>query len=245
MIEVNSLTKRFKDVTAVDDVSFTVPSGAVTGLLGPNGAGKSTTMRLILGLDTQDSGTATVDGRRYREHPRPLTVVGAQFDGAGAHRARRAVDHLRWVAQSNGIATSRVPEVLDLVGLGAAAKRRVGTFSLGMGQRLGLATALLGRPGNLILDEPTNGLDPEGIRWIRQMLRRLADDGVAVLVSSHQMAEMQVVADHLVVIARGRVVQAGPTAALVERHDNLEAAYFSWTEGAGDYTGRSTERGVR
>lgn len=236
MICVEELTKRYGQHPAVSSVSFEARPGRVTGLLGPNGAGKSTTMRLILGLDEPDSGSALVDGRPYRSLRRPLTVVGAQFDGSGAHRGRTARAHLTWVAQSNGLPTSRVPAVLERVGLASVARKRVGTFSLGMGQRLGIATALLGDPRIVVFDEPTNGLDPEGIRWIRGLLRELADDGRTVLVSSHLMSEMQSVADDLVVITRGRIVQNGATQDLIAGHPNLEEAYFRWTEDGSDYS---------
>jgi ABC-2 type transport system ATP-binding protein len=236
VIEVEHLTKRYGSKVAVTDVSFSASPGRVTGLLGPNGAGKSTTLRLVLGLDRIDSGRALVDGRRYRDLPRPLTVVGAQFDGSGAHRGRTARSHLSWVARSNGIPRARVSEVLRLVGLESVAGKRVGTFSLGMEQRLGIAAALLGDPGIVVLDEPTNGLDPEGIRWIRRLLSDLAGRGKTVLVSSHLMSEMQQVADDLVVIAKGRVVRAGTTADVVAGHSDLEAAYFAWTEGGGEHT---------
>lgn len=242
MIEVAGLTKSFRGKTAVDAVGFAATPGRVTGLLGPNGAGKSTTMRLILGLDTADAGTALVTGRPFRSLRRPLTVVGAQFDGSGAHRGRTARAHLRWVAQSNGISRDRVATVLETVGLTSVAGKRVGTFSLGMGQRLGIATALLGDPEVLVLDEPTNGLDPEGIRWIRGFLRSLADDGRTVLVSSHHMTEMQSIADDLVVMARGRVVQQGTTADLLAGHPDLETAYFAWTDGGGEFAGQQPGR---
>ena len=236
MITVDRLTKKYGSKAAITDVSFEAHPGRVTALLGPNGAGKSTTMRLILGLDTATSGTALVAGRPYGSLRRPLTTVGAQFDGSGAHKGRTARAHLMWVALSNGIPTRRVPEVLELVGLTDVARRRVGQFSLGMGQRLGIATALLGKPEILVFDEPMNGLDAEGIRWIRGLLAELASGGRTVLVSSHLMSEVEAVADDLVVIARGRVIQQGPTAGLVEGHENLEAAYFAWTTGRGEYT---------
>lgn len=185
MIEVRGLTKQYGDVRAVDDLSFSVKPGIVTGFLGPNGAGKSTTMRMILGLDTPTSGEATIDGQRYRDIKNPLTKVGALIDAKAVHPNRSAANHLKWLAQSNGIPTSRVGEVLNTVGLSDVAKKKAGGFSLGMSQRLGLAAALLGDPAVLILDEPVNGLDPEGIRWVRDFLRALAAEGRTVLVSSH------------------------------------------------------------
>jgi ABC-2 type transport system ATP-binding protein len=205
-IEVQGLTKRYRDTVAVDDLTFTVGAGRVTGFIGPNGAGKSTTMRVILGLHAATAGRALVGGRPYVHEPYPLRVVGALLDASATHPGRRARDHLRWMAESNGLARSRVAEVLELVGLGSAGTRRTGTFSLGMAQRLGIAAAMLGDPPILILDEPVNGLDPEGIVWIRGFLRSLAAEGRAVFVSSHLMSELQDTADHLVVIGRGRLV---------------------------------------
>ena len=242
MITVDRLTKHYGSKAAITDVSFEAHPGRVTGLLGPNGAGKSTTMRLILGLDTATSGIALVTGLPYKSLRRPLTIVGAQFDGSGAHKGRTARAHLTWVALSNGIPTSRVPEVLDLVGLTDVARKRVGQFSLGMGQRLGIATALLGNPEVVVFDEPMNGLDAEGIRWIRSLLAGLASRGKTVLVSSHLMSEVEAVADDLVVIAQGSVIQQGSTDSLVQGHDNLEDAYFTWTAGRGDYTAGAVER---
>jgi ABC-2 type transport system ATP-binding protein len=205
-IEVQGLTKRYGETLAVDGLSFTVPAGRVTGFVGPNGAGKSTTMRLILGLDAPDGGDALVNGRRYATLCAPLREVGALLDATALHPGRRAHDHLLWLAQSNGLPRDRVDEVLALVGLTAVARRRAGAFSLGMAQRLGIAAALLGDPPTLIFDEPVNGLDPEGVRWIRGFLRGLAAEGRAVLVSSHLMTELQGTADHLVVIGRGRLI---------------------------------------
>ncbi len=206
MIEVQSLTKRYGAATAVDDLSFTVDSGIVTGFLGPNGAGKSTTMRMITGLDEPTSGTATIDGTRYRDLDRPLTKVGTLLDAKWVHPNRSAANHLRWIAAANGIGRNRVDEVLGLVGLSDVAGKKAGGFSLGMGQRLGLAAALLGDPGTLILDEPVNGLDPEGIRWVRDFVRHLAAEGRTVLISSHLLSEMSQTADRLVVIGQGRLV---------------------------------------
>lgn len=239
MIQIDGLCKRYGGRTAVDGVTFEARAGRVTGLLGPNGAGKSTTMRLLLGLDTADAGRALVNGQEYRRTPNPLRVLGAQFDGGGAHKGRTASAHLTWVAQSNGIPRARVGEVLDIVGLGSVAKKRVGTFSLGMVQRLGIATALLGDPAVLVLDEPTNGLDPEGIRWIRGFLRACASEGRTVLVSSHLMSEVERSAHDLVVMARGKVVVRGTVEDLLTGHENLETAYFAWTEGGGEFTGRA------
>lgn len=206
MIEARGLSKSYGSVRAVDDVTFTVRPGIVTGFLGPNGAGKSTTMRLILGLDHPSSGTVTVNGKPYREHPAPLGEVGALLEARAVHTGRTAYHHLLALAQTCGLPRSRVDEVIDAVGLAKAARKRAGGFSLGMGQRLGIATALLGNPRTLILDEPVNGLDPEGIRWIRELLRSLAAEGRTVFVSSHLMSEMALTADHLIVIGRGRLI---------------------------------------
>ncbi|QQQ79211.1 ABC transporter ATP-binding protein [Saccharothrix sp. 6-C] len=206
MIEVRGLTKRYGPDTVVDDLSFTVEAGQVTGFLGPNGAGKSTTMKVILGLAAPTSGSATVGGRRYRDLPVPLAEVGALLDAGAVHGARKAHDHLLALALSNGLPRRRVDEVLARTGLEGVAGKRAGGFSLGMRQRLGIAAALLGDPRVLIFDEPVNGLDPEGIRWIRDFMRSLAREGRAVLVSSHLMSEMAQTADHLVVIGRGRLI---------------------------------------
>jgi ABC-2 type transport system ATP-binding protein len=214
VIELDRLTKRFGAVTAVDDLSFTVRPGRVTGFLGPNGAGKTTTMRLILGLDIPTSGAALVGGRRYRQLVRPLRQVGSLLDATAVHGARTAHDHLLSVAVSNGIRRSRIPEVLELTGLGSVAGKRIREFSLGMKQRLGIAVALLGEPQVLMFDEPVNGLDADGVRWIRRLLRHLAADGRTVLVSSHLMGEMALTADHLIVIGRGRLLADMPTQSL-------------------------------
>lgn len=232
MLRIESLTKRHGHRAVLDDVSFTAKPGRVTAFLGPNGAGKSSTLRILLGLDHADGGRATIDGRRYRELKRPLLTVGSMCDGAGAHRSRRAVDHLRWVAQSNGIPRRRVAEVLEIVGLADAARLRFGQFSLGMGQRLGLAAALLGKPDALVLDEPVNGLDPEGIRWIRRLLRDHADDGGTVLLSSHLMGEVAGLADRLVIISQGRIVADGTLDEVTAGHADLEAAFFALTSHA-------------
>jgi ABC-2 type transport system ATP-binding protein len=212
MIEAAGLTKRYAGTTAVDDLSFTVPPGQVTGFLGPNGAGKSTTMRLILGLDAPDSGSVTIGGRPYAAWRRPLFQAGALLEAKAFHGGRTARNHLLCLADSNGISRSRVDEVLDLVGLAGAARRRAGGFSLGMAQRLGLAAALLGDPPVLMLDEPVNGLDPEGVVWIRTLLRALAAEGRTVLLSSHLMSEMAMTADRLVIIGRGRLIAQAPMA---------------------------------
>jgi ABC-2 type transport system ATP-binding protein len=206
MIEARGLTKRYGDKLAVDDLSFTVRPGVVTGFLGPNGAGKSTTMRMILGLDAPTGGSVTVNGRPYREHAAPLREVGALLDARSVHPARSAYNHLLALAQTSGIPRSRVDEVVEGVGLEGVARRRAGGFSLGMGQRLGIAAALLGDPRTVILDEPVNGLDTEGIRWIRSLLRELAAEGRTVFVSSHLMSEMALTAHHLIVIGRGRLI---------------------------------------
>ncbi|MGY1667103.1 ABC transporter ATP-binding protein [Geodermatophilus sp. SYSU D00696] len=218
MIVATELTKRYGDRVAVDGVSFTVRPGRVTGFLGPNGAGKSTTMRMVIGLDRPTSGTVTVDGARYADSPAPLRAVGALLEARALHPGRTARAHLRWMAASNGIPAARVEEVLGLVGLEAVAGQRVGRFSLGMGQRLGIAAALLGDPPVVVLDEPVNGLDPEGIRWVRTLARDLAAEGRTVLVSSHLMAEMALTADHLVVVGRGRVLADCSTAEFIAEH---------------------------
>ncbi|MEV0810265.1 ATP-binding cassette domain-containing protein [Micromonospora sp. NPDC050200] len=217
MIEVNQLTKRYRKVTAVDGLSFTVRPGLVTGFLGPNGAGKSTTLRMILGLTEPTSGTATIDGRRFRDLPRGLRHVGALLDAGDVHGGRSASAHLWALARSNGLPRRRVDEVLEQVGLASAAGRRIGGFSLGMKQRLGIATALLGDPPVLLFDEPINGLDPEGVLWARGLFRRLAAEGRTVFVSSHLMSEMQNTADELIVIGRGRLIAAEPLAEFAAR----------------------------
>jgi len=206
VIEAHRLSKRYGPTLAVDDLSFVVRPGMVTGFLGPNGAGKSTTMRLILGLDAPTTGSVTVNGKLYRDLRAPLAEVGALLEARAIHTGRSAYLHLRALAESNGIPRMRVDEVIRLVGLEGVARRRVGTFSLGMGQRLGVAAALLGDPKTLVLDEPSNGLDPEGIRWIRHLLRSLAAEGKTVFVSSHLMSEMSLMADHLIVVGRGRLI---------------------------------------
>ena len=209
MIEAVNLTKRYGHKTAVDNISFTVEPGTVTGFLGPNGAGKSTTMRMIMGLDKPTSGKVTINGRPYRQLSAPLCEVGALLDAKGLHGSRSARNHLRQLAASNGIPAKRVDEVLDITGLTSVAKKRVKGFSLGMGQRLGIAAALLGDPGVLLFDEPVNGLDPEGVKWVRETCRRLAGEGRTVFISSHLMSEMAQTADQLLVIGRGRILSTG------------------------------------
>jgi ABC-2 type transport system ATP-binding protein len=217
MIEVEHLTKRYGPHTAVDDLSFTVHPGQVTGFLGPNGAGKSTTMRVILGLDAPTAGCARVRGRAYRELQAPLSEVGALLEARAVHTGRTAYHHLLAMAQTHGLPRSRVDEVIALVGLDGVARRRAGGFSLGMGQRLGIASALLGDPAVLVLDEPVNGLDPEGVLWVRTLLRRLAAEGRTVFLSSHLMSEMALTADHLIVVGRGRLIADTSVAEFVER----------------------------
>ncbi|MDQ2587834.1 ABC transporter ATP-binding protein [Saccharothrix yanglingensis] len=211
MIEVRGLTRRYGDVLAVDDLDFTVEPGKVTGFLGPNGAGKSTTMRIVLGLDRPTSGTALVNGRSCAALAEPLREVGALLDPGSAHPGRTGRGHLRVAARTNGIPSRRVDEVVEEVGLGRAARRRIKGYSLGMRQRLGIAAALLGDPGVLLFDEPVNGLDLDGVRWVRGLLRRLADEGRTVLVSSHLLGEVEQVADRLVVIGRGRLIADATT----------------------------------
>lgn len=206
MIVAEQLTKRFGDKTAVSDVSFAVQPGKVTGFLGPNGAGKSTTMRMIVGLDRPTSGGVTVNGTAYRRMRAPLTEVGVLLDAKAVHTGRSARSHLRALAATHGIGRARVDEVIELTGIASVAGKRAGRFSLGMGQRLGLASALLGDPQTLILDEPVNGLDPEGVRWVRQFVRHLAAEGRTVLLSSHLMTEMAQTADHVIVLGRGKVL---------------------------------------
>lgn len=215
MITAEGLTKRFGDKTAVNDVSFVIQPGKVTGFLGPNGAGKSTTMRMIVGLDRPTSGRATIAGKEYRKLRAPLSEVGVLLDAKAVHTGRSARDHLRAMAATHGIPTSRVDEVIDLAGIGSVAHKRAGGFSLGMGQRLGIASALLGDPHTLILDEPVNGLDPEGVLWVRQFARRVASEGRTVLLSSHLMSEMAQTADHVIVMGRGSVLADAPLDELV------------------------------
>ena len=215
MIEASGLTKRYGAKTAVDRISFTIEPGTVTGFLGPNGAGKSTTMRLIMGLDKPTEGSVKINGRSYQDLAAPLCEVGALLDAKGLHGSRTARAHLTQLAVSNGIPTRRVDEVLDITGLTPVAKKRVKGFSLGMGQRLGIAAALLGDPKTLIFDEPVNGLDPEGVKWVRETCRRLAREGRTVFISSHLMSEMAQTADHLLVIGRGRILTQGPVDSVI------------------------------
>jgi len=217
MIDVLELTKRYGDRTAVDRLSFTAKPGHVTGFLGPNGAGKSTTMRVIIGLDAPTSGTVTVGGRRYAEHTAPLQVVGALLEARSVHPGRTAFAHLMALARTHGIPRSRVDEVIELAGLGSVAHKRAGSFSLGMGQRLGIAAALLGDPEIVMLDEPVNGLDPEGVLWVRNLLSGLAAEGRTVMLSSHLMSETALIADHLVIIGRGRLLADTTVGAFIEQ----------------------------
>jgi ABC-2 type transport system ATP-binding protein len=219
MIELTGLTKVFGRTRAVDDLTCSIEPGMVTGFLGPNGAGKTTTMRLILGLDHPTSGTATIDGLTYRQLTQPLRTVGALLDARQAHPNRSARNHLRWIAATNRIPVSRVDEVLDMVGLGSVAGKNAGTLSLGMSQRLGIAAALLGDPPVLLFDEPVNGLDPEGIRWVRTLMRTLAAEGRTVFVSSHLLAEMANTADRLVVIGKGKLIASTTVSEFVNHSD--------------------------
>ncbi len=231
MIKASGLSKRYGPVRAVDNLSFAVQPGSVTGFLGPNGSGKSTTMRMILGLDRPDAGRATIGGRAYHDLAWPLREVGAQLEARAFHPARSARSHLRVLAAAGKISDARVDEVLGMVGLSDAARRRAGKFSLGMSQRLGIAAALLGDPAVLILDEPVNGLDPEGVRWMRTLLRSLASQGRTVLVSSHLISEIALVADHLIVIGGGRLLADTTVADLSGRSGSLEDAFLTLTSG--------------
>ncbi|MFP7761587.1 ABC transporter ATP-binding protein [Marisediminicola sp. LYQ134] len=235
MIYARSLTKRYGKRTAVDSLDFDVLPGKVTGFLGPNGAGKSTTMRMIVGLDRPTSGRVEVNGLPYREHQAPLRQVGVLLDAKAAHPGRTAYKHLLAIAATHGIGAARVHEVIGFSGLDAVAGRRVGKFSLGMGQRLGIAAALIGDPATVILDEPINGLDPEGVRWVRTLVRSLAAEGRTVLLSSHLMAEMAQTADHLIVIGRGRVLADAPLVDVVARNASLEDAYLALTSDDVEY----------
>jgi ABC-2 type transport system ATP-binding protein len=252
-IEAQGLTKRYGGKAAVDGLSFAVSPGRVTGFLGPNGAGKSTTMRLLLGLERPDSGRALINGRPYAALRIPLTQVGALLEAKAFHKGRTARNHLLCLAQSQAIPARRVEEVIDLVGLRDVAGRRAGGYSLGMAQRLGIAAALLGNPRTVVLDEPVNGLDPEGILWIRNLMKRLAAEGRAVLVSSHLMNEMAVTADHLLVIGRGRLLADCSTAEFIRRHTDpalyaatpdvarpalLEEAFMRLTANTVEYSAR-------
>ena len=236
MIEVRGLTKRYGPTVAVDGLTFEVKPGTVTGFLGPNGSGKSTTMRMIIGLDEPDAGQAWIGGRSYRELGWPLRRVGSLLEAKSFHPGQSARTHLAALAASNGLPGRRVDEVLDIVGLTQAARRRAGKYSLGMAQRLGIATALLGDPEVLILDEPVNGLDPEGIRWLRSLLRSQAADGRTVLVSSHLISEMALTATDLIVIGQGRLLAQTTVAELSARSSSLEEAFFQLTDGVTDYS---------
>ncbi|CAM3419771.1 ABC transporter ATP-binding protein [Occultella aeris] len=216
MIEAHDLTKRYGDKSAVDHISFTIAPGTVTGFLGPNGAGKSTTMRMIVGLDRPTAGSVTVNGKPYAQHSWPLREVGALLDAKAVHPGRSARSHLRTMAATHGISIKRVDEVIEMTGLAGVAGKRVGGFSLGMGQRLGIASAMLGDPGTLILDEPVNGLDPDGVTWVRHLVRSLAAEGRTVFLSSHLMSEMAQTADQLLVIGRGRILTAGPVQQVID-----------------------------
>lgn len=231
MIQIEQLRKLRAGRVILDHVDLTASPGRITAFLGPNGAGKSSTLRILLGLDASDGGRALVDGRPYRHLSRPLGVLGSMLDGSGAHRTRTGRAHLRWIARSHGIGNRRVDEVLEQVGLAGASRQRVGQYSLGMGQRLGIAAALLGRPAALVLDEPANGLDPDGIRWLRGLLRDHADAGGCVLLSSHLIGEVAGLADDVVMLADGRVVASGAVGEVTAGHADLEAAFFARTAG--------------
>ena len=236
MIEARGLVKRYGPTTAVDNLSFDVLPGTVTGFLGPNGAGKSTTMRMIIGLDRPDEGHVKVGGKSYRDLRSPLREVGALLEAKAFHPGRTARAHLSALAASNSIPKRRVDDVLGITGRGTAAGRRAGKFSLGMAQRLGIAAALLGDPAVLLLDEPVNGLDPEGIRWIRNLLKNLAAEGRTVLVSSHLISEVAQTADRLIVVGRGRLLAQTTVAELSANGNSLEEAFFSLTEGSTEYS---------
>jgi ABC-2 type transport system ATP-binding protein len=237
MIEARGLTKRYGPTLAVDGLGFDVRPGAVTGFLGPNGSGKSTTMRLIMGLDRPDRGTVRIGGRAYRELRRPLREVGALLEARTHHPGRSAAAHLAALAASNGIPRARVGAVLDTVGLAGVARKRAGGFSLGMAQRLGIAAALLGDPAVLLFDEPVNGLDPEGVRWIRTLMKSLAAEGRTVLLSSHLISEMALTADHLIVIGQGSLLADTSVAELTAGGRSLEEAFFAITGSSADYRG--------
>lgn len=248
MIEVHGLSKHYGDRVAVDDLSFTIKPGTVTGFLGPNGAGKSTTMRLILGLDRPTAGTATVNGRQYRDLAAPLHEVGALLEARAVHTGRSGYNHLLALAQTHGIPRARVDQVIELVGLESVARKRVGGFSLGMGQRLGMATALLGDPGILILDEPVNGLDPEGVIWVRTLARHLASEGRTVFLSSHLMSEMAQTADQIIVLGRGKIIADAPVGDIIAlaagnavRVRTPDAARFATLLARPDVTTKITE----
>jgi len=229
-ITINNVTKRYGRKIAVENVSFTARPGRVTGFfLGPNGAGKSSTLRILLGLDAATSGTAFIEGKAFVEHSQPLRTVGAMLDGAAAVPERRGIDHLKWIAESNRIPKERIAEVLEMVGLSNAAKTRVKKYSLGMKQRLGLAAALLGKPRILILDEPVNGLDPEGIRSVRRLIQDYARNGNTVLLSSHLMDETSKIVDDIVIINKGKIIDSGTLEDVIADHESLEEAFFALT----------------
>ncbi|GAA1532269.1 ABC transporter ATP-binding protein [Brevibacterium picturae] len=230
MLTFNEVSKRRGARDILSEISFQAKPGRVTGFLGPNGAGKSSTLRILLGLDRATSGTALVDGQDFRKLRDPMRKVGAVLDGSGAHRSRTGRAHLRWVARAAGIGDQRVDELLEAVGIADAAGKRVSTYSLGMGRRLGLAAALLADPESLVLDEPVNGLDPEGIRWIRLFLREQAEQGRTVLLSSHLMGELAETVDDVVVIREGRIVADGTLEEITGDHPNLESAFFALTD---------------
>jgi ABC-2 type transport system ATP-binding protein len=242
MIDVRGLTKRYGSTVAVAGLDFRVRPGAVTGFLGPNGSGKSTTMRMIMGLDRPDAGTARVDGKPYHELRWPLREVGALLEARTYHPGRTAANHLAALAAANGIPRSRVRAVLDIVGLTDVARKRAGGFSLGMSQRLGIAAALLGDPAVLLFDEPVNGLDPEGVRWIRELMRTLAAEGRTVLLSSHLISEMALTAEHLIVIGQGRLLADTSVAELTADGRSLEEAFFALTSGSAQYQGTATSQ---
>jgi ABC-2 type transport system ATP-binding protein len=252
MIEVHQLTKRYGEKVAVDDLTFTVKPGIVTGFLGPNGAGKSTTMRVIVGLDAPSAGHAVVNEKAYRDLPAPLHEIGTMLEARAIHTGRSAYNHLLAMAQTHGIGRARVQEVIGLVGLEAVARQRVGSFSLGMGQRLGIAAALLGDPAVVVLDEPANGLDPEGILWIRNLLKGLAAEGRTVFLSSHLMSEIAVTAEHLIVVGRGRLIADTSVAEIVAQASEGGAVHVRTPEATRlqsaiareDVVVASTERGV-
>jgi ABC-2 type transport system ATP-binding protein len=251
MIEARNLTKRYGETTAVNDLTFTVKPGIVTGFLGPNGSGKSTTMRLILGLDAPSDGEVKVNGKRYAEFAAPLHEVGALLEARSVHTGRSAYNHLLALAQTHGIPRSRVDELIELVGLESVAKKRAGQFSLGMGQRLGIASALLGDPEVVMLDEPVNGLDPDGIRWIRGLMKTLAAEGRTVFLSSHLMSEMALTADHLIVIGRGRLIADVSVEEFIRRHSRRvvvvrspQAPQLAELLAGPDVTTKAVERGL-
>ncbi|MNO85852.1 putative ABC transporter ATP-binding protein YxlF [compost metagenome] len=229
MLEINNLVKHRGTHEILSGISFTARPGRVTGFLGPNGAGKSSTLRILLGLDRATSGSALINGKPFAQLHNPITTIGAALDGSGAHRMRTGRAHLRWIARAAGLPRSRVEEVLEIAGLANAAGQRVGKYSLGMGRRLGMAAALLGDPEILVLDEPVNGLDPEGIRWIRTFLRERAESGNTVLLSSHLMGELAETVDDVVIIKHGKIVANGTLEEVIDNHSSLEEAFFALT----------------